>query len=235
MAPLGAKGCSTYEATEGGAKRCLRFSNYVGNAGEGPMEVRLEFEEGAKAVAGTGAHVQRVHRSDGTFTEHKAGPATYHATHEHFHYEGLNAFAVYEYDTATNTRGALVNTGHKGGICLVDIGLIALGMPDTSLPNYDITCFYPIWTPFGLIWGGRDGADMSMSLSPNWYDLYWWGLDDMYVDIGDAPDGTYELVSSTNLDGSLVEADRSNNEASVVFRLTGDNVEVLKVTSGYGA
>ncbi|HLE97388.1 MAG TPA: hypothetical protein VI997_08465 [Candidatus Thermoplasmatota archaeon] len=226
LSAAGVEGCSTYEATEGHAKRCLRFTNRVGNAGEGPFEVHLSAPEGAKAVAGMGRHVQVVHATDGTTRVVDVGPATFHPTHTHFHYEGLNAFAVYEHDLETGTRGALVNTGHKGGVCLVNSGLIALGMPHTTMPDSSATCFYPAFTPLQLLWD--DGiSDWSMVLSPNWYDRYGWGLDDMYVDMAGAPDGVYELVSSANVDGSAVESDATNNEASVVFRLTGNEVETL--------
>jgi len=223
------KGCSAYEAAEAGARRCLRFSNAIGNTGEGPLEVRLTTSEGAKALAGAGRHVQRIHLSDGTFRDVDAGPATFHPTHTHFHYDDLSEFAVYEHDVATGTRGALVNTGNKGGICLVDIGLVELGLPGTPLPNYDITCFYPAFSALAPLWGAAPPAEWTMSLSPNWYDLYGWGLDDMYVDLTGVPDGVYELVSVVNPTGTVVETDTSDNEASVVFRLTGHKVEVLDV------
>ncbi|MGQ0535303.1 MAG: hypothetical protein ACT4PT_04450 [Methanobacteriota archaeon] len=229
LSPTRAKGCNPYEVAEGGARRCLRFANRVGNVGEGPLEVYLMREEGAKAVAAQGKHVQRIWSSDGSFRDVDAGPATFHPTHSHFHYEGLNHFAVYEYDLATKSRGEFVNEGHKGGVCLVDSGLIALGLPYTAPANYPGTCFYPAFAVLGLVWG-QDPAefgDLFMHLDSNWYDLYPSGLDDMYVDLSGVPDGVYELVSSTNLDASIVEVDAANNEASVVFRLTGDEVEVV--------
>lgn len=223
----GMRGCSGYEVVERQAQRCLRLSNRVGNIGEGPFEIVLEREDQVTGMAGMGQHLQVIHRSDGSTGVVDAGPASFHPTHTHFHYDGLTEFAVYEHDPATGERGALVNEGNKGGVCLVHSGLIELGLPHTGQPEWG-TCFYPVWNAYRVVWGEPPAEDMSMYLASGWYDLYYWGLDDMYVDLTGAGDGVYELVSATNTEGTVTESDPGNNEATVLFRLTGDDVEVLE-------
>lgn len=221
---LGVQGCYEDEMVEEGARRCLRFANRVGNVGEGPLEVRLSTVEAAKAFGAMGQHVQRVYRSDGSFSDRAAGGAHFHPSHEHFHYLDLVEFRLHTFDLTTDTRGELVNEEAKSGICLVDVGIVRLALPHTSEPNWDVTCFYATFSD--------ENAEWFMSLSPNWFDLYGSGTTENYVDVSGVPDGVYELVSTTNSDGSVQESTDQDNEGSVVFRLTGDEVEILKDAQG---
>jgi subtilase family serine protease len=50
---------------------------------------------------------------------------------------------------------------------------------------------------------------------------------DQYVDVMGVPDGVYELVSRADEDNTVLESNEDDNEASVVFRLTGETIEVL--------
>jgi hypothetical protein len=218
-AAAGIKGCQLYEAQQG-ARRCLRFSNYVGNAGEGPATMVLTHDQAALAVAGQGHFVQRILQSDGTTREQAAGPAMYHPTHGHFHVAGLVDFALYEYDVEKQMRGDKVGESHKTGVCLVDTGLAVLGLPHTRGPFYDISCFNN-YSLLGL------GDELSMSLSPGWYDLYGWGTTENEIDVSGLADGTYELVSTANAAGALKESDATNNDGTAVFALHGDAVEML--------
>jgi hypothetical protein len=220
VAPLhraaGARGCATEEIALESAHRCLRFSNAVANLGEGPLEIRLPLDQGATAAAG-GRFTQRVHRSDGTFTERPGGAAEFHPMHAHWHNAAANRYAVYRYDAATGTRGEQVNQGHKAGICFADIGLADLGLPHTAPGRFSgAPCLNPAFS-----------NDWVMGLTPNWYDNYYWPLVDQFVDITGAPDGTYELCSVTNQDRTLLESSYDDNEACTIFRLTGDRVDVL--------
>lgn len=212
----GSQGCTVDETLSRRPTRCLRFSNVVGNVGEGPLEVRLAIRDGATSAAG-GGFVQRVHSSDGTFTDTPAGAAEWHATHAHWHNAAANLYSVYGHDLATGARGERINDGNKAGVCFADTGLVDVGLPRTDWPRYSgFSCWNPVPDQSWL-----------MGLSVGWYDIYDWPLADQYVDIGDAPDGVYELCSVTNQPGGLRESDLSDNEACTVFRLEGDAIEVL--------
>lgn len=212
----GSRGCTTEEAAVESARRCLRFSNAVGNLGEGPLEIRLPVEQGATSAAG-GRFVQRVYRSDGTTHDRAGGPAEFHPMHAHWHDAAANQYTVYRYDLAAQQRGERVSEGHKAGVCFADIGLVDLGLPFTAPGRFNGTpCLNPAFS-----------KDWSMGLSPGWYDSYYWILADQYVEVTGAPDGAYMLCSVTNQDRVLLESDYANNEACTVFRLTGNEVQVL--------
>lgn len=213
------RGCQDIEVIEAQARRCLRFQNTLANIGEGPFEVRVDDVQGLASVGGQGRFMQRIERSDGTARDAAAGLAAYHLWHEHIHYQDLTRFTVYTHDLATGARGEQVGQGHKYGFCSGDIGLVDLTRLGTRLPNQWAGCGIP--TPGGI---------SSMGLSPGWYDAYSASRDEQYVEMVDAPDGVYELVSAVDPDHTAHEADTTNNEASVVFRLTGDEVEVLSGT-----
>lgn len=213
---IGSKGCATEEAVAQSARKCLRFSNAVGNVGEGDLEIRLPLTEGATSLAG-GQFIQRVHRSDGTFTERPGGGAEFHAMHAHWHNAAANRFVVYGYDVSTMTKGDIINEGKKAGVCFADIGLVDLGLPYTTPGRFSgAPCLNPALS-----------NDWYMGLSPNWYDNYYWALVDQYVEMTGAPDGAYALCSTTNHDRTLLEADYSNNEACTIFELEGYSVTLL--------
>lgn len=219
----GIYGCGLDEVVEQQAKRCLRLDNRVGNIGEGALEVRLSLKDGATSPAGQSHWIQRVYRSDGTHRDEAVGAAVFHATHSHFHYKGLAHYQLYQYDLATHTRGASVNEGTKSGFCFIDIGLVKLGLAGTVYPRYGGgACANPFTEVFA------PGADWFMGLSPGWFDLYYWGLPEQYVEITGVADGIYELVSTANSDATLIETDHADNEASVVFKLMGDQAQILE-------
>jgi len=221
-------GCKTDEYVEHDARRCLRLDGRVGNVGEGALDVTLSAADGV--VSGVlnnviypvldGHWVQTIQRSDGSKRQENVGAAQFHPWHEHFHYQGLAHYQIYAYDLANHERGAPVKEGTKAGFCFEDMGLLELGRLGTVPPAYDgYNCGHPLTQP-EKTWG--------MGLSPGWFDSYVWSLSDQYVEITGVPDGVYELVSRVNSAGTLIESKLDNNEASVVFRLTGNNVEILE-------
>ncbi|MBI2077729.1 MAG: hypothetical protein HYT80_05060 [Euryarchaeota archaeon] len=220
-----ARGCYSYEIIEQGARRCLRVSTALGNAGEGQLQVHMVPLEGAKAGAGMGRYTQRIFSTDGSFRDVPVGLGAFHPTHRHFHYNGLAQFTVYQYDLDAEKRGEQVAQSRKNGFCFVDMGLVALGLPGTTYSgNHESACFTP-----------RQNGGWITGISPNWYDLYWNDLDDQYVDIQGVPDGTYELVFMANAEKTIVETTMDDNEASAVFSLKNNQVKVLKRIDGFGA
>lgn len=204
----GAKGCG-FDEIAGGAKRCLRFSNGVGNVGTGPLDIILP--------PGSTTFIQRVRNADGTYEDHPAGTAEFHAIHAHFHNGGASLFTVYAYDNATGERGEPVAESRKTGICFADIGLVDLRADRMALPGHrGMECLNPV---ANKAW--------AMGLSVGWFDLYDWLVADQYVEITGVPDGTYELCSVANPDATLLESDASNNGACAVFVLEGDKVTTL--------
>jgi len=223
-----AKGCGFDESAEHRAMRCLRVSNGVGNIGEGPLEVRLALTEAAKAPAGMGFWMQRIHLDDGKVKEVPVGNAVFHATHGHWHYAGLARFELYHYDLEEQKRGDTVGKGNKNGFCFFDIGLVKLGLPGTTKRTFSGDgCLIPQENQGPAAW--------YMGLSPGWFDFYVWSLPDQYVEISGVPDGVYELVSTANGMGTLIETDKTDNSASAVIELKGDQVKTLKAWADFKA
>lgn len=215
MRAAGVKGCRADEVAELGVTRCLRFSNGIANVGAGPLEMILVPAEGGKSIAGQGGRfIERILQSDGTTRDAEVGTATLHANHGHFHYTGAALFQLFHYDVATKTRGEPASESRKTGFCFADLSLAALGLPHTTPPRFDGSgCFDPTvhsaWTT---------------GLMPNWYDRYDWSWFEQYIDVSNVGDGVYELVSTANVQGTLLETDLSDNSSSTVFRLEGDEV-----------
>lgn len=220
---LAVRPCQQTEETEQGATRCLRLSNGIANTGDGPLEVRLSLPDGALSLGGLGRFEQRLYGESGSFRQVEVGPAQYHLAHSHFHYAGLAHFVVYAHDEETGLRGAEVNVGRKAGFCLLDWAPMHEPEfdPDYEGAHAEQDCLVPTTEAW------------SMGISPGWYDLYWSDLADQYVDIAGLADGTYELVSVADAPGTLLETDDTDNAASAVFRLTGDEVEVLEERGFY--
>lgn len=224
LVPLGRKGCDPDEAFEFGAVRCLRFATAFANHGPGRLEMHLSREDVQEGILGEGRWVQRLYDAAGGYREVEASAASYHKVHGHFHILGLDVSTVYAYDEATGTRGEPLGEGRKTGFCPVDSALIEpLGLGTTYPVAYAGCCY--MWGFCQLDMATQD--DLEIGLSPSWYDVYPWWRADQYVDIGDAPDGTYELETCANPEGSMTELRTDNNCASTLFRLTGNKVEML--------
>lgn len=227
----GTSGCSPYEATERGARNCLRFTTSIGNRGEGPLEVRLSFENATRAAvpAVESRFTQAIYRDDGSVRLVEAGRAEYHPAHEHYHKRDMAAFTLYAYDDETDTRGEVITEGHKTSWCLVDMGLVEPAGPS------------PVETPRYPLEGSRtepgQGSnceaatpqdDMVTGVSAGWYDMYEWFVPDQYVEVTDLPEGTYELVAEANPKGTVVESHPDNNAAGVVFEWADGQPTVLE-------
>lgn len=220
------RGCDPDRTLTEQLVRCLRFSNGIGNVGEGPLEMRLEEEEGAKALARQGGRfVQRVYLDDGTFRDVPSGTAEFHPAHGHFHYSGAATFRLHAYDLAAGARGEVLKEGRKTGFCFGDLSLVLPGLARTEEPRFDASGCLDPYTHGVWVTG----------LTPNWYDRYHYSWFDQFVDVGGLEDGVYELVSVANADGSILETTTADNEASAVFRLAGDKVDVLSTKASVPA
>ncbi|HVM44966.1 MAG TPA: lysyl oxidase family protein [Candidatus Thermoplasmatota archaeon] len=214
---LGVRGCGADEWVEERVERCLRFSNGVANLGAGAVEVRLRLRDAVANAAGAPQFLQRIYASDGGHRDAPAGPAEFHAIHGHYHFAAFAQTTLFAYDLDADRRGAQVVAGEKLGYCFIDIGVYAVDHAPLAEPRYVVDgCLVP----------AHEQALVS-GLQPGWFDLYWSDLSHQYIDITGVPDGVYELESIANVEGRIREADLSNNGASVIFRLTGDAVEVL--------
>ncbi len=215
-------GCDEHERIEQGATRCLRLGNAIGNTGDGPLQAVLPWDDGLLSPTGIGGFDQRILLRSGGHSDHQVGNADFHVSHAHFHYDGFARFSLYEWDEGTGLRGELAAQHKKSGFCFLDWG--RMEDPDRAPQEHDYAddeCLIP----------GSQG--WTMGVTAGWFDFYWAGLTDQYIDVADVPDGTYELVSTADWNDSLREVDEDDNQASAIISLQGDRVEVLQVRSFY--
>ncbi len=205
--------CYDSERAEQGAVQCLRFDQVMQNSGEGPLELRFDREIG---VIQNEDVAQRVYRSDGTFLDIPAGQVEFHAVHSHYHFEGFGLSDLWLLDDA----GELVGTepaavGDKISFCVADTDLIAWGEKGDAPLTYPAPdCLEP-----KEVIGTTE--HFSYGLSQGWADRYNWYLPDQMIDTFGLADGTYALFTTVDPDGKLLEADETNNCASVIVELTG--------------
>ncbi len=218
-------GCGPDEVAEDQELRCLRFAGILGNQGIGDFEANLQYDQAIAATTGDGRWQQRIYLKGGGEEVHPIGRAEYHAIHGHYHILDFVETILYEFDEESGERGQDTGFGRKTGFCIIDGGLIDPLNPRAEAKYQGGGCCYL---------AGLCTLDMishpyfSMGMSPGWYDIYPWWRADQYVEVSGLADGTYELVSRINPDGLLTEATIANNEAGTIFRLAGDQVEVLE-------
>lgn len=217
--------CDSVESTEQGATKCMRFGNGVGNPGHGPVQIRLTIDQAAMALAPLdGRFAQEIRDADGTLTSHQVGPASFHVSHSHWHYDGLAAFELYKVDEGTGLRGDLASSHHKAGFCFLDWGEMEEPVTQPAQQERaESDCLVP----------GLTTGTWTNGISRGWYDFYWSDLTDQYVDVAGLPDGVYELVASADPLDTLDEIDETDNQSSLLIRLSGNNVEVLEERAHY--
>lgn len=216
--------CDGVERAEQGAVKCMRFGNGVGNPGHGPVQIRLTVEQAVQALAPLdGRFSQEIRQADGSVEEHPVGPAAFHPTHGHWHYDGLAVFDLYEVDAGTGLRGSLAASHGKSGFCFLDWDEMVENITKPAdQERAEADCLIP-----GVAGSWTNG------ISRGWYDFYYHGLTDQYVDIDGLDDGVYELVASADPLGTLDELDETDNQSSLLLRISGDDVEVLEERGHY--
>ncbi|MGQ0602097.1 MAG: lysyl oxidase family protein [Anaerolineales bacterium] len=186
-------------------RRVLRLANTVWNGGVGTLELHgvLNHDTHQTDV------IQRVSTADGEHVDYFVGAFVWHPTHDHWH---VGEFAVYELWqlTAAGELDRVVAQSDKLSYCLIDTDVVA-----PKQPGFDPQRRY-----YGC---GRT----RQGLSVGWGDKYDSFLDGQSLDVSALADGVYALVSTTNPNARLLEADYTNNTAIVYLNLAGDRVAVV--------
>lgn len=190
--------------TSTGGTSTLRFSTTSWNSGTGPLElVAGEVETGsAKQKV-----YQRIYLSDGTAFLNVAGSFTYHAAHDHIHFDDYAAYSL----QPVNAPGGSLRTGVKTTFCVMDTTRI-----DATLPG----------TPGAAVYGtcGRFVQGMSVG----WGDTYGSHLAGQEIDFTNNPDGIYQLKIEIDPKKLIVESNENDNLSCVLLSIKKPNsVSVL--------
>lgn len=165
-------------------RRLMRLSTSTPNIGAGALEIR-----GSTVVAPDQQQVlQRIYRSDGSFSDRLAGTFVYHPTHQHTHF---GDWAVYRLRSVLSdgNAGAVIASGNKTSFCLLDVVPFDPGgeLPVVPPAAYT-TC----------------GATIQ-GISPGWADVYDLELDDQWIDVTGLPDGPYWLEAEVDHANQILE------------------------------
>jgi len=205
-------------------RKVLRFSNTVGNVGQGPLELY-----GTLITGNTGKYVkveQRIYDGAGLLSTTKdVGTFQYHEAHAHWHFAN---FASYQLHAASGTTLGPPLTDKKGtktGFCLLDT---------TRIERLPTSPRLGVYTRCGTL---TDAAPaITQGISSGWGDTYGWSLAEQWVDLGAADgtpylaDGDYAIRSIVDPIGQLTEGGNSlaNNAATTFFRVQGGRIRTVR-------
>lgn len=206
--------------------KCLRFNQTIANTGEGRLELRFDMRGIFTRSRSDDRMIQRIYRSDGSWTERLADYYKFHAVHAHIHYQGFGRSYLFKYSWAAGRQGPAVRIGNKVGFCVTDVRLLDAYWATTNMgPRGSQTfpgCNIPkeIHAPRGPIW-------MVQGVDVGWADVYGWNLADQYINITGVPNGLYQLEQWANPSRSVVESDYSDDTASSVICIHGNTVTAV--------
>ncbi len=192
-----------------GGTTLLRFSNTIGNKGDGPLELRPE------NAGGTTTAYQRVftHANSGRWrlaSEHPVGSFVFHPEHTHWHFEAFSEYQLRKVAPDGGIGRVLRETKDKVSFCVADSLAIFEGLAHASpAAVYPTTC----------------SQDATQGLSVGWADRYGWQLPGQWVDVTGMTRGTYWLTSRADPLDLIDETDETDNRAATMIRISRDAVE----------
>ncbi len=210
----------------------LRFTNEIGNRGNGPLEISPSADspncDGDDDPTNDRDATQRVFAdsnasglyergADGVATERTFGCMRYHPPHDHWH-----VLDIASYELRREPTNKLSVRSRKVGFCLTDARAAFQG------PGVPPVMTYPINPP------GINGCQ-SMStqgISPGWADAYLLALPGQALDVTGLPRGRYCLTTRADPTNVLAELDEENNVRRVRLALRPNRPSVHKLPGG---
>jgi len=209
--------CSPDERVENQARNCLRLAVGPQNAGDGPLELR--FAPVSDALAGEAPMYQRLHYSDGSTKERRAGSYEYHKTHGHYHFAGFASLRLFKVVDRANGKMVPAGEGHKSGFCFGDVQMNS-------------------WTRFIQDRASSARSDCEspteayMGLSTGWTDIYDAQTPGNYIEFEGNRDGYYVVRSTVDGSDKILETNERDNTSYAYIRVEGTKIKILE--RGYG-
>lgn len=186
-------------------ERELRFSTSTANRGDGPLEMRGEYDPAEDKTRA----IQRIATPDGPI-ERFIGHFVHHEGHDHWHFEDFSRLDIYSVDEDGQPL-EMVATSGKITVCIRDI--VRIWPPLEGSPDQR---YY------------RDCGVEIQGLSVGWADLYGPEVRGQQVNIEHLPDGQYILQQIADPDGLILEKNEDNNVASLLVEITGRQIRVVE-------
>lgn len=188
------------------AVRQLRLSNTIWNSGAGPLELAGELDQESRRTIVR----QHIYTDSDKSYIHPVGEFVWHPTHDHWHFEDFTVYELWSL-TPNGEREALVSSSDKLSYCVIDTD--------------PIDQRHPAFVPRRR-YGGC--GQRLQGLSAGWGDTYQSHLDGQSIDISQVADGIYALVSRTNPEEIVVEANPYNNSAVVYIEIKGNSISRIE-------
>src|SRR4051794_7831242 len=186
----------------------LGFESAVDNRGAGPLVISARRDSQAQPEMVADQAIQRSEGASRTVPDVGRLRYVYSEDHDHWH---LLGFDHYELRRAGDYK--LVAPDQKTGFCLGD-----RYNTDTTrrLPGEPAAGFYTSYCGRG----NTELLSLVEGISVGYGDVYFANLEGQFVDLTGVPAGQYYLVHRVNADRKLVEADYSNDAASVLIEVS---------------
>lgn len=205
---------------DGQSHLLLRFSGYIHNAGEGPLEIRGSNPSGGVMTDSW----QRIYQQGGGFRDdHSRHPRiTFENAdgHEHWHVQAAARFSLWNEAGTAETAPAA-----KVGFCLEDVERIDAFAPSTPAYDSNATEYCRQYQP--------GASNVLEGISPGWQDVYGSKLPFQWVDVSDVAPGQYRLGGQVDPNDIVIESNEADNGptlASDIVTVPGYAASPLAVT-----
>jgi Lysyl oxidase len=207
----------------------LRFTNEIGNHGNGPLEIfpsavsagcdgdadpANDRDASQRLFADSNASGGYERAADSVATERPIGCMRYHPAHDHWH-----VLEVAAYELRREPGGKTMLRSRKVGFCLTDARLAFAGPLTPAGPTYPIN-------PQGI--NGCQSVS-TQGISPGWADAYLLALPGQTFDVTGLPRGHYCLTARADPVDQLAELDEANNVRRVRLALRPELPRVRKL------
>jgi hypothetical protein len=206
LIPLVASNVSLVSTASGTST--LRFATTSWNNGSGPLElVPGEVETGT----GKQKVFQRIRLSDGSSVLNYAGSFTFHAEHDHIHFDD---YALYTLQPV-NAPGGSERTGAKTTFCVMDTTPVNTSLPGAPSQATYTTC-----------------NKVLQGMSIGWGDTYGAHLAGQEIDFTDNADGIYQLKIEVDPKKLIVEGSDNDNVSCVLLSIKKPSTVTVLDASG---
>jgi hypothetical protein len=195
LIPLPASNISL--VTDGAGQSLLRLATTGWNAGTGPLELVA-----GEVVTGSDPPKQKVYQrvyvNGGAPVLSYAGSFTYHAGHNHIHFDDYATYSL----QPVNAPGGSERLGTKTTFCVMDTNKI-----NGSLPG----------APSGAVYSTC--GNQIQGISVGWGDTYGAHLAGQEIDFTDNADGVYRLRIELDPKKLIVEGNENDNVSCVLLNI----------------
>jgi len=180
----------------------LRFSNGIGNYGEGTLMIfgnRTTVDLNNNSMPA----YQRLYKTDGSYVDFPVGRLVYHPVHHHYHFVGAVTYSLLD------SSGNVIITAPKISFCLADVAVV-----NSTLQNY------PKAPVFNSCYSSQEAKYVKMGISPGWEDIYSKDQFGQAFNVSTLMQNphkqTYYLQSTTNPDGLLIDSNNGHSQTTSV-------------------